>query len=271
MTLSADRDEARFSRPRHLTGVELVEVAYRHRSFPQHSHAEYVVGVVTAGAEILTVREHPHLAAAGSVLRLHPGEPHANRTLGDDLLRYRVLYLPTGLVRGYLDPDAAPELRFDAPVIYDRTLFEAVEEAHAALSADDAGPLEQQSALAALVARLAEAPGASSPRPDRAQPAAIERARGYIDEHFAEGFDLDTLAAAAGLSSFHLVRSFKKAVGLSPLAYRNQKRVMEARSRLLAGEPIAQVALDMGYADQSHLTRQFQRIVGISPGRYAQQ
>jgi len=58
---------------------------------------------------------------------------------------------------------------------------------------------------------------------------------------------------------------------LSPLAYRNQKRVFAARAMLLDGESIAHVALSVGYADQSHLTRQFQRIVGLPPGRYAQQ
>ncbi|WP_414882953.1 helix-turn-helix domain-containing protein [Sphingomonas sp. Leaf208] len=45
--------------------------------------------------------------------------------------------------------------------------------------------------------------------------------------------------------------------------------MVAARRLLLAGQPIAEVALDVGYADQSHLTRQFQRIVGVSPARYA--
>lgn len=75
----------------------------------------------------------------------------------------------------------------------------------------------------------------------------------------------------ADLSVFHLAHSFRKAVGFSPLAYRNQRRVIEARRLLRDGGQIADVAAAVGYADQSHLTRQFQRIVGVSPGRYAQQ
>jgi AraC-like DNA-binding protein len=98
--------------------------------------------------------------------------------------------------------------------------------------------------------------------------AAVATARAYIDAHFADGFGLATLAATAGISVFHLARSFRTAVGITPLAYRNQRRIVEARRLLLAGQPIAAVALDVGYADQSHLTRQFQRIVGISPARY---
>lgn len=266
MTTPPDKDDARFVRPRHLPGVELVTVSYRDRTFPEHSHAEYVVGTVIAGAEVLAVRGQPHVAAAGSVLRLHPDEPHANWTLGEQALSYRVLYLPAAVMHAFLDPGTV--LRFETPVTSDPALFEAVNEAHAALAADDGGALEQQSALAALAASLVEAAG---PAERVSAPAAVTRAKAFIDGHYAEGFDLHDLAGLAGLSPFHLARSFKKAVGLSPLAYRNQRRVMEARGRLLAGEPIAQVALELGYADQSHLTRQFQRILGISPGRYAQQ
>jgi AraC-like DNA-binding protein len=46
---------------------------------------------------------------------------------------------------------------------------------------------------------------------------------------------------------------------------------MEARRLLRRGEPIAEVAADVGFVDQSHLTRQFQRVMGTTPARYAQQ
>ena len=48
-------DSVRFHRPRLISGVELVSVCYRERSFPEHSHGEYVFGAVVAGAETLTV------------------------------------------------------------------------------------------------------------------------------------------------------------------------------------------------------------------------
>lgn len=145
--------------------------------------------------------------------------------------------------------------------------------AHAALRCDAAGQLEQESALGALMQACAVETSGSVDRTwsQSARSGRIAEARAYIDQNYAHGFGLHDLAGLSGLSVFHLTRSFKKAVGLSPLAYRNQRRVAEARARLLDGQPIAQVALDTGYADQSHLTRQFQRIVGPSPRRYAQQ
>jgi AraC-like DNA-binding protein len=274
MSETVPSDSVRFHRPRLMSGVELVSVCYRERSFPEHSHDEYVVGAVVTGAETLTVAGRSHRVDAGSVLQLHPNEAHANATIGADALRYHVLYLREDTIRPFFDrggDDAV--LRFRAPVSSDRSLFTAVSAAHAALRCDAAGRLEQESALGALVRVFTiEPPGAPDTTGSQlAHPDRIATAKVYIDENYAEGFGLHDLAELSGLSVFHFTRSFKKAVGLSPLAYRNQRRVSEARVRLLDGQPIAQVALDMGYADQSHLTRQFQRIVGASPRRYAQQ
>ncbi|MBD8638682.1 AraC family transcriptional regulator [Sphingomonas sp. CFBP 13733] len=267
-------DSVRFYRPRLMPGVELVSVCYRERSFPEHSHSEYVVGAVVAGAETLTVAGPSNRVDTGNVLRLHPDEAHANATIGPDILRYDVLYLREDTIRPYLDRGRhGGALRFQMPVSDDPALLAAVSAAHAALGCDLSGRMEQESALAVLVQALA-VESCGVPDTNESQPvhaARIIDAKAYIDANYADGFGLHDLARLSGLSVFHFTRSFKKAVGLSPLAYRNQRRVTEARMRLLDGQPIAQVALDMGYADQSHLTRQFQRIVGASPRRYAQQ
>lgn len=261
------RDEARFSRPSSLPGVELVSVEYRERAFPEHSHAEWVVGAVMTGSEALTVRGVAHAVGAGQVLRLHPDQPHANRTIGGETLRYHVAYIPDHVIASYV-ADGGTMRRFAAPVLIGPQSHAAVAGAHAVLSCDDSGRLEQESALAGLASVMFfdSLRRAADDEPTSSE--AVATARAYIDMHFADGFGLGTLAAAAGISVFHLARSFRNAIGITPLAYRNQRRIVEARRLLLAGQSIAAVALDVGYADQSHLTRQFQRVVGVSPARY---
>lgn len=256
-----------FARPRYLPGVELVSVAYRDRAFPVHMHAEYVVGVVTAGAEQLDAGGGSHIVAAGDVLQLHPGEPHANRTIGADTLCYRVFYLPTEAIRPWLDSERLPV--FDRPVVHASPQAQVLTECHDILSRDGTGVLEQETALMTVVRSLGGA-GCEGPGALRGGPA-IDRVRAYIDAHFADDFGLSALSAVADLSVFHLARSFKSAIGLSPLAYRNLRRIHEARRRLVAGESIAAIACDLGFADQSHLTRQFQKLVGVSPALYRQQ
>lgn len=270
MTVKGNRDKgrsdwARFARPSALPGVELVSVAYRDRAFPIHTHAEYVIGVVTEGAEVLETGGARHIVAAGDVLQLHPGQPHANRSHGPDTLRYDVFYLPAEILLAFHDHVPA----FASPVIPGHRHAHRLSDCHAVLSDTASGALEQETALMAVVRTITNTTDAA--RPVAQSGPAIDRARAYIDAHFADNFGLSTLSAVADLSVFHLARSFKAAVGLSPLAYRNQRRVTEARRRLLAGERIADIALDLGFADQSHLTRQFQKLVGVSPGAYGQQ
>lgn len=77
------------------------------------------------------------------------------------------------------------------------------------------------------------------------------------------------LAHRAGLSRYALVRSFARAIGLTPHAYLVQRRLQHARSLIAQGTPLGEAALASGFADQSHLTRLFVRSYGLTPGAYA--
>jgi AraC-like DNA-binding protein len=82
-------------------------------------------------------------------------------------------------------------------------------------------------------------------------------------------FRRDELSAIAGLSPFHLVRSFTRRFGLPPHAYQIHVRVERARALLTTGMPPVQVASSVGFADQSHFTRHFRRINNVTPANYA--
>jgi len=265
MARTVSPDRADFSRPQFLPGVELVSVSYRDRAFPVHAHDGYVVGTVIGGVERLEVAGVAHLVGAGDILRLHPGEPHANRSIGAEALRYLVLYLSPDSIARY---SGGAALRFSSTVSDDRQLAATVAKVHATLRAAPAEKLEQESAMMTLVGALSER-GAAERVP--AAGGVIARVQEWIEAHLADNFGLAELAAVAGLSVFRLAHLFKQGTGLSPIAWRNQRRVAAARRLLLAGQPIADIALQLGFADQSHLTRQFQRIVGVSPQRYRQQ
>ncbi|GGA09729.1 AraC family transcriptional regulator [Blastomonas marina] len=260
-----DGPPARFTRPKHVE-LELVAVAYRDRSFPVHIHDDYVLGVIEGGAERLEVNGTSHLIDTGDLITIEPGLAHSNHTLGSEVLRYRVFYLPPELVASF---SGCSNLRFAAPWRNDPVAGERLLELHRWFEAGTGDRLEQESAVAEIIEIAFDA----GDRPDHEPqlPEAVDRARRYIDEHYPENFGLDELAAAAEISKFHLARSFSRSHGLSPLAYRTQRRIHAARRLILKGTPLADIAIGLGFADQSHLTRQFQSIVGISPARYREQ
>ena len=94
----------------------------------------------------------------------------------------------------------------------------------------------------------------------------------WIAEHLAENFNLDQLAAQAGVSKFYFTRLFKNSMGVSPSRYLLTLRMDEAK-RLLreTKRSVVDVALDVGYANPSHFARFFRRETGLSPSDYRQQ
>jgi AraC family transcriptional regulator len=94
----------------------------------------------------------------------------------------------------------------------------------------------------------------------------------WMAENVAEEFNLDRLAAQAGLSKFYFNRLFKGAVGVSPSHYYINLRMDEAR-RLLreTKNSVVSVALDVGYANPSHFAQLFRRETGLSPSDYRRQ
>src|SRR5438270_632036 len=75
-------------------------------------------------------------------------------------------------------------------------------------------------------------------------------------------------AARDGVDRFHLLRAFRRWVGLPPHLFQTQLRLRHAKRLMLAGEKPAMAAAAAGFADQSHLIRKFKAAYGVTPGQY---
>ena len=97
---------------------------------------------------------------------------------------------------------------------------------------------------------------------------AVQKAREYMEAHFAEEVSVSGLAALVSLSPYYFARAFKKEIGLPPHAYLDGIRIRKVLEFLDRGHTVVSAALSAGYVDQSHLTHRFKRILGITPGQY---
>lgn len=96
----------------------------------------------------------------------------------------------------------------------------------------------------------------------------VELARDHLHAVSDRPVSLSELAVVAGLSRFHLARTFRAVHGAPPAAYHRDLR-LDLASRLLRerGRQAHQVALQVGFADQASFTRAFARRYGVTPGR----
>jgi AraC-like DNA-binding protein len=96
----------------------------------------------------------------------------------------------------------------------------------------------------------------------------IARATDLLHSNYASGVDLEMLAKTAGLSKYHFLRLFKLVHGLTPHTYLQRKRVGVA-VRLLESTSLTvrEVAVNVGFADDSTLVRQVRRWTRRTPGQ----
>jgi len=116
---------------------------------------------------------------------------------------------------------------------------------------------------AGMTRRLPGAGVIELPDPD------LERVVGLMRSDFHRELDNAELAAVAGLSISAFERRFRRAFRTTPQRLLGRLRVTEACRVLLRSEaPLASIALDCGFCDQSHFGRVFRRSMGESPARF---
>lgn len=94
----------------------------------------------------------------------------------------------------------------------------------------------------------------------------VRRATEALADLESSTLSLEKLAGLVGLSAAHFARAFRASTGLPPHAWAAQQRLQRAAERLAAtAEPIAGIAVDMGYASQQGFTTAFKRHTGVTP------
>lgn len=96
--------------------------------------------------------------------------------------------------------------------------------------------------------------------------ARVSRAIGWIKSHYREPLTIEALAGHAGMSPSSLHAHFKSVTRLSPLRYRTQLRLQEARRLMIAeGLEAAQAGFRVGYESPSQFSREYARLYGAAP------
>jgi AraC family transcriptional regulator len=128
-----------------------------------------------------------------------------------------------------------------------------------------------ESIVTALSVELLRLGEAGNPRVTRGglAPWQIRRITEYMEAHLGDAIQLSDFAQLAGMSRSRFHQAFRATTGMSPHRWRLNARICRAQELLLdTARPLAEIALEMGFADQSHFTHSFQRQVGTSPGAW---
>lgn len=260
--MRASDSTATFWRDPALPHIESRRAGHSRACYKPHSHPTFSIGAVDAGGSVFTGSGDAAVRLApGSLVLVPPGCVHACNPLPDQAWSYQMLHLDAHWLQQH-----APALDGETACVLESQVLYAQFCAMNELLFSAASAEEKDVALLAFLHACAGAdadtlPSAYKPVPQQLAPvlAALQA---------QPSASLEQMAQAAGLSRYQLIRVFRAATGMTPHAYQLNASINRSRSSLQAGTGLAQVAHELGFADQSHFQRVFKAHAGITPGRY---
>lgn len=231
---------------------------------PWHTHASPLLCLVVRGGFEERSGARRRSLSAGAVL-FHPdAEPHAHSFEAAHTRCFTVQLGPLWLAAAA----SSGELRLGGPRDQPRgrLAWLASQLYHEFGQGADASALVLEGLLLAVIGELTRRTSASV----RGRAAWVCRARDLVEASLPGPLRLTELAAELAVHPAHLSRTFRQAFGASLSQYVLRRRVELACAALARDPdaPLARVAQETGFADQSHLCRGFRRVTGLTPGAW---
>lgn len=259
-----------FTRHAQLPHLELRTTTQARDSYQTHTHAEYSFGSIDAGQAVYTHGTQAVALRPGMTVMMEPGLAHACNPSQEQPWSYRMLYVNADWVHQSFvpfDPQAAShglalsQHHSDAPGVYQALCRVLDSLAHAP------NTLEVDEQLLLFLERHALIPRGLEAKTSK-NPTQLQAVRALIHAQVADNLSLEVLAQASGLDGFQLIRKFKQAFGQTPHAYQIDLRLNTAKQLLKQGAPLADVAHQLGFADQAHFQRLFKKRHATTPKNY---
>jgi AraC-like DNA-binding protein len=269
LQLESPLDRATFRSLPMFGGVDLMSARFVRHSFAPHSHDELMIGVMHAGVKSFRCGSARECAAPGDLVVVNPGEMHTGeREHGRELI-YTALYVSETALAAILAHPRGNGPNVRRPVIEDREIWQHFAAAYDFATAGTDPAAAEEAMICGMSLLFARNGARQIVRSEADCPKAVDRAVEFLQARACDQISLEDTSRASGVGLFHLIRLFRKHVGLTPYAYLTQLRIAKSRQLLRLGEPVAQVALDVGFADQAHFTKRFKQLTGTTPALYA--
>lgn len=256
--------------PSCLPGVRLIDARYQHFAFPRHFHLEYHLGLLVCGRQRYQHQGESHQAGTGDVLLMAPEQIHDGAGVDGQGYQLRVLaFDPHWLddASRSLSDDRQGAPRLTTSILRDPSLRGRLQGLHGVLL--QGSRLEQESHLWSALAKVLEQGSTLRIRESTQgfDTRTWARLREWLESRLDAPPSLEELAAFCSLSPWQVLRRFNRQCGLPPHQWLTQLRLERAVPRVLRGESLSAVALDLGFYDQAHFSRLFRRTYGVPPAK----
>jgi AraC-like DNA-binding protein len=248
------------------TGIERLEARFVGQAFSPHRHDTYAIGITLSGVQTFRYRGARRYCLPGQCHVLHPDEMHDGSAGTAKGFGYKIVYVDPSLVQQALGGKLLP---FVSDPIVEKSVFQdALPPALWRLEEpiDDIARIEIVTAVADLLDRASRT---DIKKQSSLRLASLLRVRDLIVADPTSRHSIETLEGVSGLDRWALARQFRAAFGTCPSSFRTMRQLDQARRMIRGGLPLAEAALEAGFADQSHMSRMFKRAYGLTPAKWA--
>lgn len=267
------KNEVQYRHCADIPGLVLGMGQFTDYSFERHYHLDCHIGLVTQGVQRQHYGGHTEDVGPGCIALMPPGVIHDGMRKDGGAYTLKTFRIPHDLLNQLLNDLQPPSGTSELPALnlHDPFLARQLLILHTALQGKNCNPLATQTQWLELLQRLFGRAGGRAPTPATGMLPDLKwrNLRDYCMSRLSEKITLDELASLCGLERFRFLRQFKRATGMTPHAWLMRLRLEEACARLAKQTaPVARIAQDVGFFDQSHFNRAFRQAFGAPPSRY---
>ena len=249
---------------RRVRDVGMTESVYAPSfTIPRHSHESAYFGLVLHGTYRETYEGRTR-ECGPSTLLFHPaGEVHDERH--DDVL-VRIFSIELSAAWRDRLPEQAAPLRTPGCFRSGALLRLALRLYEESRKDDPVAPLAIEGLMLEL---LAETCRRGEPPAESRAPRWLRQVRDLLNDQYAANLSLESIAGAVSVHPTHLCRAFRQHFHCTPGDFVRRLRIERARQYLTESDTsLAEIALRVGYSDQSHFATAFKRLTGLTPSQF---
>jgi AraC-like DNA-binding protein len=260
--------EIQYYRDNNLPIFELKTCKTGIHSSKMHAHMEVSIGIVEEGASTVLCQGRTFKVTAANAIIIPSAVIHKCNPENVDKWKFKMAYLDTNWIKNVFGVEF-----FNYAVIIKKLNYIDFNKAKSLIELlkSDCNAIEKETSLIVELGDLFKVQDyIKEPISlDSNNIRAVIRIKKYINKNFLKELELKELAEHCGLSKYYVIKLFKQAFDTTPHAYQMSLRLNYAKEELKKGKDVSEVAVFLGFYDQSHFTKYFKQYFGVTPLRYS--
>ncbi|NQY94339.1 MAG: helix-turn-helix transcriptional regulator [Campylobacteraceae bacterium] len=243
-------------------------------NYSTHSHETFALGILECGEIEVEFHKLPKQNVyPNQIIVFNPNQVHRTKKIAENSTGYYILHIHNpwckNIQKKLFDADEVFIYVMPNIIVDEKTSDNLLKLCRDILS--DKDNAQHEKTLEVLLSNIFEEycklEESNNKQEDNKVLVIIEQ---YIMANINNQISLEDISKEVGFSEAYITRIFKKKFGLSPHAFLVNQKINRAKNKLLnsPNEDISQLAVEIGFYDQSHFTNTFKRYFSLTPKQY---